>query len=179
MDCWGGFSRQAFRNWGPMIRLAVPDVIMVISDSLAFQIVAFLSSFLSTNELAAQSILSTLASLAYRLPFPFSMAASARGSNLMGAGMVKSARTSSEVALAQCTGLGLFAGLVLFLGRDRLPYLFTDDVEVAHFATKCLPLIGAFQVIDAVVTVGNGTLRAIGAQYVGGYSMSFAYYTVR
>jgi MATE family multidrug resistance protein len=32
--CWAGFTRDAFRNWGPMAKLAVPGIIMVETEWL-------------------------------------------------------------------------------------------------------------------------------------------------
>jgi MATE family multidrug resistance protein len=34
LDCWAGFTRDAFRNWGPMAKLAVPGIIMVETEWL-------------------------------------------------------------------------------------------------------------------------------------------------
>jgi len=36
LQCWGGFSRSAFTHWGPMAELAVPGIIMVETEWLAF-----------------------------------------------------------------------------------------------------------------------------------------------
>lgn len=33
-ECWGGFTRKAFHNWGPMIKLALPGLIMVLAEYL-------------------------------------------------------------------------------------------------------------------------------------------------
>ncbi len=34
MDCWPGFTSAAFRNWGHMIRLALPGLVMVMAEFL-------------------------------------------------------------------------------------------------------------------------------------------------
>ena len=36
LQCWPGFSNAAFSNWGPMARLAVPGIVMVETEWLAF-----------------------------------------------------------------------------------------------------------------------------------------------
>jgi MATE family multidrug resistance protein len=32
LECWGGFTKAAFKNWGPMIRLALPGIVMVEAE---------------------------------------------------------------------------------------------------------------------------------------------------
>jgi MATE family multidrug resistance protein len=96
-QCWGGFSKRAFSNWWVMIRLALPGMIMVEAEWLAFEIMTLLASRFGSNVLAAQSILSTLASISYQIPFPVSIAASTRIANLIGAGLVDAAKTASKV----------------------------------------------------------------------------------
>jgi MATE family multidrug resistance protein len=34
LECWAGFTRDAFRHWGPMAKLAVPGIIMVETEWL-------------------------------------------------------------------------------------------------------------------------------------------------
>ena len=38
MDCWGGFTRKAFSNWAPMLRLALPGMVMVEAQYFAFEV---------------------------------------------------------------------------------------------------------------------------------------------
>lgn len=36
LECWGGFTKSAFSHWGPMAKLAVPGIVMVETEWLAF-----------------------------------------------------------------------------------------------------------------------------------------------
>lgn len=96
-QCWGGFSRRAFANWWVMVRLALPGMIMVEAEWLAFEIMTLLASRFGTDYLAAQSIVTTLASITFQIPFPVSIASSTRIANLIGAGLVGSAKTTAKV----------------------------------------------------------------------------------
>jgi MATE family multidrug resistance protein len=97
-QCWNGFSSRAFHNWGPMIRLALPGLLMVEAEFLAFEILTLASSYFSTTHLAAQSILGTLTALTFQIPFPISIAASTRVANLIGATLSDAAKTSAKVS---------------------------------------------------------------------------------
>lgn len=80
-----------------MVRLAIPGMIMVVAEWLAFEILTLLSSQFGASYLAAQSILVTVTGTMYMIPFPVSIAASTRIANLIGAKLVKAARTSAKV----------------------------------------------------------------------------------
>jgi MATE family multidrug resistance protein len=88
---------------GPMIRLALPGLLMVEAEFLAFEILTLASSYFSTTHLAAQSILSTLTALTFQIPFPISIAASTRVANLIGATLADAAKTSAKVVSWGCT----------------------------------------------------------------------------
>jgi MATE family multidrug resistance protein len=96
-QCWGGFSKRALTNWWVMIRLALPGMIMVEAEWLAFEIMTLMASRFGSDYLAAQSALTTLASISYQIPFPVSIAASTRIANLIGAGLVDAAKTAGRV----------------------------------------------------------------------------------
>jgi MATE family multidrug resistance protein len=82
---------------GIMIRLAIPGMIMVEAEYVAFEVLTFASSQFGAAELAAQAVLLTLASIMYQLPFSISVASSTRVANLIGAGLVDAAKTSAKV----------------------------------------------------------------------------------
>lgn len=105
-QCWNGFTKRAFHNWGPMIKLALPGLIMVEAEFLAFEILTLAASYFSTTHLAAQSILATITGLTFQIPFPISIAASTRVANLIGATLSDAAKTSAKVCyLSTSTGL--------------------------------------------------------------------------
>lgn len=96
-EAWGGFRKAAFRNWGPMIRLAVPGMIMVVAEWLAFEVLTLASGRMGVAILAAQSVLVTVTSTTFQIPFPLSVAGSTRVANLIGASLVDAAKTSAKV----------------------------------------------------------------------------------
>jgi MATE family multidrug resistance protein len=67
-QCWGGWSREALKNWGPFIRLSLAGVAFVCSEWWAFEIVALAAGYLGTVSLAAQSVVLTTASFTYMIP---------------------------------------------------------------------------------------------------------------
>lgn len=176
MECWAGFSRKAFTNWGPMVRLALPGLIMVLAEFLAFEILTLSASWISSTHLATQSVLSTISSITFQIPFPISIAASTRIANLIGATLPDAGKVAAKVALFAAFGVGLMNAIILVSIRDYVPWLFTSDPDVAALTSKVLPINAAFQVFDALAALCNGILRGLGRQEVGGYVNLFAYY---
>ncbi|KAI5307323.1 hypothetical protein KEM56_007589 [Ascosphaera pollenicola] len=178
MECWNGFTTKAFRNWGPMIQLATPGLLMLESETLAFEILTLSASWLGTTSLAAQSVLATLTSITFQFPFPLSIAGSTRIANLIGAELPVAAKLTSKVMFVAGLAFGTFNLLTLTLGRNYIPYLFTSDNEVARLVAKVLPICASFQVVDSLAAISNGTLRGVGRQSFGGYVQLICYYVV-
>ncbi|KAL9043429.1 MAG: hypothetical protein Q9214_003386, partial [Letrouitia sp. 1 TL-2023] len=176
--CWPGLTRRAWHNWGPMIWLALPGLVMVEAESLAFEILTLVASYFGTSKLAAQSVLATIGSLTFQIPFPLSIAASTRVANLIGATLADGAKTSAKVAVWGAVGVGCFNVVLLSSLKNYLPRLFTDDPEVVERVAAVLPLCATFQLFDALATICNGILRGLGRQAIGGWVQLFCYYAV-
>ncbi|KAL8736122.1 MAG: hypothetical protein Q9181_002537 [Wetmoreana brouardii] len=176
--CWPGLTKRAFKNWGPMIKLALPGLLMVEAEYLAFEILTLASSYFGTTHLAAQSILGTISSITFQIPFPISIAASTRIANLIGATLASEARTTAKVAFWASAGVGVFNVAMLSSLRGYIPRLFTRDDSVIALVADVLPLCAAFQLFDALTCCCNGILRGMGRQEIGGYVQLFCYYGV-
>ena len=70
---------------------------MVVAEWFAFEILTLTSGRFGTSYLAAQSVLITVATTTYQIPFPMSIAGSTRVANLIGAKLVDAAKTSARV----------------------------------------------------------------------------------
>lgn len=66
---------------GKLISLAIPGLVMLEAEFLAFEILTLLASYIDTKSLAAQSIGTTMASLTYQVPFAIGIASSSRIAN--------------------------------------------------------------------------------------------------
>ncbi|UKZ74005.1 hypothetical protein TrVFT333_001659 [Trichoderma virens FT-333] len=177
-ECWGGFSKRALNNWWVMIRLALPGMIMVEAEWLAFEILTLLASRFGSEYLAAQSVVSTIASISYQIPFPMSIAASTRVANLIGAGLVDAARVTGKVTFVTHCILGLVNFCLYSTLRFHLPLLFTDDETVISIVASILPVVAVMQVFDCMSAGAHGLLRGIGKQSIGGPVNLISYYVV-
>jgi MATE family multidrug resistance protein len=177
-QCWGGLSKRAFTNWWVMIRLALPGMIMVEAEWLAFEIMTLLSSRFGVEYLAAQSVLATLTTISYQIPFPMSIAASTRVANLIGAEMVHAAKITAKVTFAIAWTIGIFNLIIFVALRYHLPLLFTNDEEVIALVAKVMPVVAVMQVFDGLSAGAHGLLRGIGKQSIGGPANLISYYVI-
>lgn len=67
-DCWGGFSRDAFRHWGTTIRLALANVAVIEGQLMAVEVLTFSASTLSSKHLAAQGIMANIVNVSLHGP---------------------------------------------------------------------------------------------------------------
>lgn len=161
-----------------MIQLALPGLVMVMAEYLAFEILTLASSYISPAHLAANSVLSTIAALTFQVPFPLGIAASTRIANLIGATLEDAGKVAARVAIVGAVIIGVFNSTLLFSLRHIIPKLFTSDADVVAIVQATIPIIVAFQMFDALATVSNGILRGIGRQDFGGIVNLVTYYAI-
>jgi multidrug resistance protein, MATE family len=175
--CWPPIHLPTvFSNWKPQLHLAIPGVLMVFCEWLAFDILTFSSAYISTQHLAAQSVLMTVCVTMYHIPFPISIAASTRFGNLIGYGALKAAKTAFQTHYTIFLFIGIFDIILLTSLRHLIPILFTGDLAVRQIIAGVMPLVAAAQFFDATTALSNALLRGLGRQSIGGYVNLGVYY---
>ncbi|KAF9881549.1 MATE efflux family protein [Colletotrichum karsti] len=168
-SCWGGFSRKAFEEWRLPVQLSIAGSLVNLGEWAAFEILTLSTSYLSTEHLAAQTILTTISVVMWHIPFSISVAISTRIGHLIGAGLVPIARRATTLYAIVFTVVGVLDGVILFLFRNQLGLVFSEDARVQELATKSMLAVGAFQLIDSIICGCNGVLRGLGRQSVAAY----------
>ncbi|KAM7217579.1 MatE domain containing protein [Rhypophila decipiens] len=177
-QAWGGFNKAALRNWFPMVRLALPGCIMVVAEWFAFEILTLACGRIGVTTLAAQSILVTVTSTTFQIPFPLSVAGSTRVANLIGARLVDAAKTSAKVTVVFGVIVGLFNLTLVASLRYKIPLLFTHDEKVIELVATTLPVCAIMQLFDGMAAVSHGLLRGLGRQEFGGIANLVCYYLI-
>ncbi|KAH6892589.1 mate-domain-containing protein [Thelonectria olida] len=167
--CWGGWSREAFRSWGILLRLSTAGTAVNIAEWLAFEILTISTSYIDTDHLAAQTILTTISIVSWHVPFSVGVAISTRMGTFVGGGLIHLARREAALSAMIFLGIGVVDGLVIFFLRDRLTPLFSNDDEVVKIAIRTMLSVAAFQIIDAIISGCNAMLRGLGRQSVAAW----------
>lgn len=174
--CWGGCSMKVFQRWGDMIRLAIPGVIMIEAEFLAFEILTLASSRFGTTALAAQSVITTLMSVLYQIPFAVGIGASTRVANFIGASLTESAKITTLVSMVISILIAVVDCAVCYYFRYEIGSAFSNDEDVIELVAKLVPVIMCCHFFDAPCGILAGLLRGIGRQSVGGYLNLAVYY---
>ncbi|ATY67179.1 MATE efflux family [Cordyceps militaris] len=177
-QCWGGFDRRAFVNWGIMVRLALPGMVMVLAEWFAFELITLLSSRFGTDYLAAQSAIFTIITLLYQIPFSVSVASSTRIAGLIGGGVVDSAKVASRVAVLVSLVISSFNIATCITFRWYIPLLLTSDDAVIAIVATALPVVSIALFWDGISAGAHGILRGIGKQSIGGPANIFGHYVI-
>lgn len=177
--CWGGLDlKKAFSNWSPMLSLALPGVVMVEAEYLAFEVVTILAASFGTSALAAQSIVSNVGSLAFQLPFAVAVAVSTRIGHYVGKHEIDGARAVTRISFVLALGLSCFNFSFIFFGRHAIGHVFSQDPEVLDIANVVLTLSAINQISDSFNVMEQGILRGQGRQLIGLYLTLASYYLI-
>lgn len=177
--CWGGIDwRKATVNWKPMLRLAVPGVVMVEAEYLAFEVMTILAASFGTTALAAQSIGSNVGGIAFQVPFAVSVAVTTQVGHFIGLQDIKTAQSVTRTSICVGVGMGVLNFVVLFFGRTPISSLYSDDSKVVHTASKVLALAAFNQIADCTNIIAAGVLRGQGRQKIGSYLNLASYYLI-
>ncbi|EER31418.1 hypothetical protein CTRG_05148 [Candida tropicalis MYA-3404] len=179
MKCWGGFSfSDTFHGWGRLVSLAIPGLIMLEAEFLAFEILTLMASYLGTTALAAQAVGTTMASLTYQVPFAVGIAASTRIANYLGAELPTAAKITTQVSLSFGLVISMLNCFALMIFQWQIANLFSNDKEVIDTVLDIMWLIALMQISDSMNATSAGTLRGQGATRIGGIVNIVSYYLV-
>ncbi|CAK9062876.1 Protein DETOXIFICATION 14 (AtDTX14) (Multidrug and toxic compound extrusion protein 14) (MATE protein 14) [Durusdinium trenchii] len=165
--CWHGVSMKAFSDWGPLLRLVLPSLLMV-SKWWAAEIIVLLSGTLQKAQasLAAMTIFSNTCLLCAMPPLSLGCAANIRVSNELGAGRPEIARFSAQVTFVLGIALAFSISTVVFLARRWWVGLITSDLEVQRCAEPVLLVCALNVAFDCICTVSSGSLKGCGRQVI-------------
>lgn len=174
--CWHPLTLRVFTNWGPILSLALPGIAMIWSEFISVELLTLFSSYFGTSTMAAQSILATMMSFIYQLPFGMSISSCAAVAQYVGAGNITSARRSAYVAMGIAIVFGVIDCVVLIAVREHAGKIFSRDKKVIASVAEALPVCAVFQVVDVLANVTGGILRGQGRQRIAGMVQVPAYY---
>ncbi|XP_042341753.1 multidrug and toxin extrusion protein 1-like [Plectropomus leopardus] len=175
---WGGWSLDCLQEWGPFVKLAIPSMLMICLSWWIFEVGGLLAGVISEVELGAQSIAYQLCITAYMFPLGFSVAASVRVGNALGAGNTEQAKLSCKVPIICAFIIACFVGASLSSARYVIGYIFTSEQDIIRRVADVMLIFGLMHVCDATAGVAAGVLRGAGKQLVGALCNLVGFYFI-
>lgn len=180
-QCWPKYlitDKIYWQRWRRVIDLAIPGIVMVEAEWMAFEIITFTAARLGTQVLAAQTILLTTCILLYQVPFAIGIAATTRIAWYVGANRAAAAQVAARATMALLAGLGIVNAAVLYRGRRWFAGLYTRDPEVIEIALAAMAIAAWYQVSDYLLCATGGILKGQGRQKISGYINVACFYGV-
>lgn len=154
----GNYSRKIFKK---LLSIGLPAGMQFIFEVAAFDFSAIMMGWLGTNALAAHQIAINLATISYMTTSGIASAATIRVSNELGKRDIRKVRDVAYTLIIMAL-LFMLAWAVLFIfGRNFLPTIYIDDIEVIKIATPLIVIAGFFQLSDGAQVVCTGALRGL------------------
>ena len=143
-----------------LLRLGVPIGLSIGVEVTGFAFMAIFISRLGETAVAGHQIAANLVSLLFMMPLGLSNATSTLVAQRIGAGDLRDARRLGWHGLQFAGGVALVVGGLVFLAREPVLRLYTDNPTVLAAALPLLAWVALFHAADAVQTVAAFVLRA-------------------
>eukprot|EP00667_Euglena_gracilis_P009795 EG_transcript_9954 len=167
LQCWGGWSSSALREWGAFLRLGIPSTAQLCLDWWAFEVLSFEAGVLGVSALAASNINLQLLCFIFMVPFGVQIAASIRVGHHLGANAPAAARLATRTAVGGIVVLSGLMGVALLWLQPLWARLYTTDPEALQISSQLLLLVTLVSSVDCVQSVIGAVLRAAGLQAWG------------
>lgn len=175
-ECWGGWSRDAYKNLGTFSRLAILGILHVGTEWWAFEIVALAAGRLGTISLASQSVIMTADQIMNTIPFGIGVSISSRVGNLLGSREAHGAMRAAHLATVLACVFGAVVLAILMGTRDHFAKIFNNDPRVIDLTSEIIPYVALFQIADGINGACGGVLRGMGRQHLGAAVNIVSYY---
>ncbi|XP_055797365.1 multidrug and toxin extrusion protein 1 [Salvelinus fontinalis] len=175
---WEGWSVDCLQEWGQFITLAIPSMLMLCLEWWTYEIGGFLAGLISEVELGAQSVVYQLAAITYMFPLGFSVSASVRVGNALGAGNTEQAKLSGKVASICAFIVSCFVCTFVLVTKDVIGHIFTTEQDIVKRVADIMILYGFFHLVDTFVGVMGGIVRGAGKQKIGALCNLVGYYFI-
>ena len=143
----------------PMLAMGLPNGLSLLVEVSSFAFMALFIARLGNLPLAAHQIASNVATLLYMVPLSLSIATSARVSYWIGANQTQRALQVQWLGIRLVAGCAMALGLLVWLCRQPLAAVYSQQAEVVALASHLLGWLAVFHLGDAMQALGMFLLR--------------------
>ncbi|WMV13021.1 hypothetical protein MTR67_006406 [Solanum verrucosum] len=177
-EAWTGFSFLAFKSLTKFLRLSVSSAIMLCLEVWYFTGVILVVGGLKDAEVAVDSlsICINLQVWALMFIFGFTISASVRVSNELGAGNPKGAKFTIGVNVLIATIFGVLFSVIILTTRRQFPRMFSNEPKVISETSKLGYILALTIFINSIQTVLHGVAIGAGWQFLVAFVNFGCYY---
>jgi len=154
----GSWRFDAHGVWR-ILRLGVPIGASILIEVTAFVFMALFLARLGATVSGAQQIAANLAALCFMLPLSLGIGTQVLIGQAIGARQPDEARSVAHDGMLMALGCASVLCLIIWVARDRIVALYTNDAAVAAIALELLPIVVVFHWFDALQCSATQALR--------------------
>ena len=144
-----------------LLTIGTPIGLQSFAEAFLFTASFIIIGWISKEALAAHHIANQMADLTFMLALGIGSATTIRVSHQLGKGDLQAVRMASNASIHLCLLMNTIGAAIMILGRNYIPYIFTNDPEVVPIASTLLIIAGTLQYADGLQCVGAAMLRGI------------------
>jgi len=176
--CWPGFTRAAWKDWRPFLRISCPALALMGIEWWTWDLQSFLAGLISPLAQATQAVAPSITDLQYATGQSLGTAANTVIGNFLGEGRMREARRSAWLVMLLCLLLMAVQGTLFLILRTHVAHIFTSDSEILDEIAALLPLTLAFSFLDSHQAALTGIIQATGRQYLAAPLVFVCYWIV-
>ena len=155
------FSAINMKQFVDVAKTSFPISLQGLVEVTTFSLAGIMVGWFGQVSLAAHQASQTIITFSFMVAQGVGVAATIRVSHQFGERRFADARKAGFAASHISLVLMAMAGITFILFNDVIPYIFTNDPQVADIASKLLYVAAAFQLFDAVQLSALASLRAL------------------
>jgi len=144
-----------------ILKIGVPSGMQYLFEVGAFGAAAIMIGWLGAIPLAAHQIALNLSGITYMTATGIAAAGTIRVANQLGKQDIFTLRRAGLTCFMLAAGFMALCGIGFIYGKELLPGLYVDDMEVIGYASTLLIIAAFFQISDGIQAVGLGVLRGL------------------
>lgn len=144
-----------------LTRLGVPIALQQGLEAATFSLTAIMAGWLGSLELAAHQVVISISTVSFTIYLGLGSATAIRTSYFKGAGDWPQVRKITVAGIHLGIVVSFVTCLVLFLVRDSISFVFSDDPQVSGIVVMLLPILMLYQFVDGAQIVLANALRGL------------------
>lgn len=172
---WYLASKEFFIS---LVKLSIPISLSIFLEVSAFSFASLIIATISSQQVAAHTIVLNLASLAFMIPLSISIALSVKSGNAFGSKNYILMKQWLVAGFKLSLSFALGLGFVYYVFSSELLSLFTSDSKLIMIGIPLLGVVALFQLVDAVQVVLAGFLRGMNITKLPLYVSFLGYWVI-
>lgn len=144
-----------------LTRLGVPIALQQGLEAATFSLTAIMAGWLGSLELAAHQVVISISTVSFTIYLGLGSATAIRTSYFKGAGDWPQVRKITVAGVHMGIVVSFVTCLVLFLVRNSISFVFSDDPQVSQIVVMLLPILMLYQFVDGAQIVLANALRGL------------------